>query len=182
MRRPILLLLLPVLLGACVQSVHPLYTEQSLTAEPALVGTWLDAGRASLVVAERDSVSYDVLSLGDDLTPSSWILHLTTLGEGRWLDAEPAPERDWSEAYADAMLPLHQFLLLRAVGDSLHVATLKHDSLKATLEREPSLAAHTIVNGTVVLTASTDQLRAFLASYVRRPGVLDEADPLTRAR
>jgi hypothetical protein len=42
--------------------------------------------------------------------------------------------------------------------------------------------AHTIVNGTVILTASTDPLRAFLESYVRRPGVLEEADPLTRAR
>jgi hypothetical protein len=39
--------LLPLVFGACVQSVNPLYTDATLVSLPDLVGTWVGSGDVS---------------------------------------------------------------------------------------------------------------------------------------
>lgn len=175
-------LVLGIAAGACVQSVTPLYTDDTLVAEPALVGTWVGESGDVLVVTPRDSLSYRLALVDQDGDASLWVGHVTTLGARRWLDVEPeALPEQWTEEYRASFLPTHQFFVLQLTSNVLRSASLAYDSLQATLDRDPAAVAHLMIAGDLVLTADTPALREFLATFAERPGHLEEGDAMHRA-
>lgn len=181
MRRLFAVLLVPLAAGACVQSLNPLFTDDTLVAEPALLGTWIGESGDVLVVTAQDTLTYRMTSVDQDGEASVWIGQVTTLGGRRWLDVEPEPlPQLWNEEYRESFLPLHQFWVLQRVDSVLLVASLAYDSLKAVLDRDPAAVAHALVHGDVVLTAETPALRAFVAAFAGRPGHLDVGDRMRR--
>jgi hypothetical protein len=174
-------LLLPLALGACVQSVNPLYTSATLVSEPALVGTWVGESGDVLVVTTRDSATYGLALVNQDGDASQWVGRVTSLGGRRWLDVEPTALPDqWSAEYQDAFVPTHQFWALQRVDSVLVAATLVYDSLKSLVGREPSAVLHATVQGNLLITAETAALRAFVAAFAERPGSLEAGTPLRR--
>lgn len=174
-------LLLPFVLCACVQSVHPLYTDDTIVPLPALIGTWVAESGDVLVVTTADSLRYALTLLDQDGEVSRWVGHVTSLGGRRWLSVQPADlPGEWSDEYRDAFLPVHQFWALERVDSVLVAAGLVYDSLKALLERDPATIAHTVVASDVVLTAETPVLRAFVAAFGERPGTLEASEALRR--
>jgi hypothetical protein len=186
MRRWLAVLLLPLALGACVQSVNPLYTGASLVSEPALVGTWIGESGDLLVVTARDGSTYGLAAVNQDGDVSQWVGRVTTLGGRRWLDVEPAAlPPQWSAEYRDAFLPTHTFFALQRVDSVLVVATLAVDSLSALIDRDPSVVAVARgpgfgEQGNLLFTAETAALRAFVAAFAERPGALEVGEPMRR--
>jgi len=179
--RPRIAVLLPLALGACVQSVNPIYTDETIVSVPALVGTWVAESGDVLVVTTRDSMTYGLALLDQDGEASRWVGHVTPLGGRRWLDVQPAPLPDaWSDEYRDSFLPLHQFWVLQRVDSVLVPAGLVYDSLTAVIRRDPAAVAHAFAGEGVVLTADTPMLRAFLSAFADRPGMLGPGDTLRR--
>jgi hypothetical protein len=180
MRLRFALPLLPVALGACVQSANPLYTDATLVSVPDLVGTWVGSGDV-LVVTAPDSLTYRLAMMDEQGESSLWIGHVTSLGGRNWLDVVPdeLPD-DWGDAYRASFMPLHQFWALRRVDSILLGAAIVYDSLKAALERDPSTVVHAEVGDGFVLTAGTTALRAFVETTARRPGWLKDGDPMRR--
>jgi hypothetical protein len=183
MRSRLAALVAPLVLGACVQSVNPLYTDATLATVPALVGTWVATSGDVLVVTSRDSATFRIALVDQDGEISLWTGRATSLSGRRWLDVEPAALPDeWSDEYRQSFLPVHQFWALRRVDSVLVAAGLVFDSLKAVLAREPAAVAHTRIQGEIVLTAETPALRGFVAAFADRPGSLEDGETLRRVR
>lgn len=181
MRRCLALLLPPLVVGACVQSINPLYTDETIVSVPGLVGTWIAGSGDVLVVSTRDSTTYTLALLDQDGGISQWVGRVTSLGGRRWLDVQPAPLPDeWSDTYRDSFLTVHQFWSLQRVDSLLVAAGLVYDSLKAILERQPATVAHAVVDGDIILTARTPALRTFITAFAERPGALGEGETMRR--
>jgi hypothetical protein len=181
MKPRLVALLAPLAVGACVQSVNPLYTEATLVSAPALVGTWVAGSGDVLVVTSRDSTTFRLALLDQDGETSVWVGRVTSLGGRRWIDVEPAELPDqWSDAYRDSFLPIHQFWALQRVDSVLVAAGLVYDSLKAVLDRDRAAVPHTVVGGDLVLTAETPVLRRFIAGFADRPGSLEDGETMRR--
>jgi hypothetical protein len=179
--RRLLLAAMPLLLG-CVQSVNPLHTAETTVLDSALLGTWRFEGGDLLVVTQRDSTSYRFVSVAPAGEVGTWVGWLTALGERRWIDARPEDLPDtWSEEYREGFLPLYHFWVVLEAGERLRVASLRYDSLRAALARDPAALAHAHgVDNRILLTASTGELRRFLQAFAEQPGVLEESDEPAR--
>jgi len=177
------LILLSLVLSACVQSINPLYTDDTTVPVPPLVGRWIASSGDVLVVTTSDSLTYDVVMLDQDGEVSQWTAHATALAGARWLDISPAAlPNQWSDDYRNAFLPLHQFWVLQRADSLLILAGLSYDSVKAALGRDPGSLAHTVREDGIVITADTPSLRRFFATLAAQPGVLAEGDTMRRIR
>ena len=191
MSTPMRHLLLPALLlsmGACVTSVNPIYTDDTLLEEPGLVGTWSgSSGDVLKVMAGRDR-HYAVSMIDQDGRASAWTARVTRIGGLRWVDVEPEPiPAAWSDDYRGAFLPLHQIWILQRADSLLVLASINADSLEELLGRSPernrSLRIGGSGGGTLILAGTTTELRDLLADLATRPGFIEDGDePMRRVR
>lgn len=165
-------------LAACVQSVNPVHTPETVVMDTTLLGTWMAPDGTLLVLGRRDSTSYRMTVVEPNGEPGRWTAWLSTLGDRRWLDARPeALPAGWGDDYRDAFLPLYSFWVVLEWGDRLRVAGVSYDSLRAVLAETPDAVAHARgVDNRVILTADTRALRRFLLEFAERPGVLEGGD------
>jgi hypothetical protein len=175
-------LLVAVLAAACVYSIQPLYTDADRALMPALVGTW--AGENPLlrltIVQEPDS-TYVLIYTDEEGKTDRFVGHLTAIGELRVLDVEP--ERNdvgHGDSYESQLLSLHAFLIVNATDRRLVVQPLAGDSLRAYMKAHPGAVQLVEREGTLVLTAGTDDLRRLVATLASRPGYFGTDDSLVR--
>jgi hypothetical protein len=122
--RALLLAIAVVWLPGClVLSLNPVYTDESLTWDPDLVGKWHDADDNVAVEIERGEwrsyrIRYEHPIEKGDLTG-----YLTAVGDERYLDVMPIRGAD----RGSFLVPVHAILRVRLQGDSLEVAPLSYD-------------------------------------------------------
>ncbi len=163
---------LAMLLSGCVWSVHPLYTEETVVFEPALVGVWATAdGEKIAIVKEGKDKNYEVTYQQKDLSEGAsgkYNARLVRLGEYLFLDVYP--DKKAVDTLMEAkpvwyLLPTHTFYRVQLNGDAVTVS-LVDDEL--VTKSEPSTLAHEEIgaedgeNG-YLLTASSAELQAGLA-------------------
>ena len=177
-----------VSLGACVSSVNPIYTEDTILDEPALVGTWAGPSGDVLKVLPGEGRSYAVAMIDQDGKGTAWVARVTRIGGLRWVDVEPAPmPAAWSDDYRGAFLPLHQFWVLQRADSLLSLASIDADSLEALLDGHPEFGSRIRLGGSeagnLVLAGTTGELRVLLADLASRPGFIEAGDePMRRVR
>ena len=109
--------------GCLVLSLNPLYDDDSIGWDPALIGSWRDADdNVSLEIQADEWRSYRIhyvhpIETGD-LTG-----YLTTVGDHRYLDVMPLRGKD----YGSFLAPVHATLRVRLDGDTLEVVPLSYD-------------------------------------------------------
>jgi hypothetical protein len=183
-----LLLCWSLVLGGCgVGSVAPIIEAGEEEFDPSLLGTWVDSGAAETAivtagVAGDYQISYTTVDMAvgagapDGAGTESTSIFRGRLGRlGSWRILEVRPDLstvEGNDQYRSFVLPLHTLLFLHFVGDRVVLRALSPDSISAFLEREPGAVAHLRGEETLVLTASTGELRQFLAAFAGRPGVL----------
>src|SRR5688572_8446960 len=77
---------------ACVPSLNPLYTEKDIAFDPALVGTWVeegDNGDNSWTFAKDGDKAYHLVLKDKEGTAGEFKVHLTKLGQWRFMDMFP---------------------------------------------------------------------------------------------
>ncbi len=162
-------------LGGCmVKSTTPVVDAKNRVFDARLVGTWQsDDGKQTAVVTAQDS-GYLVLYTDERGKTGRFDASLGRLGRERVLDLVPDDEGlESSDSYKGMLLPLHTFLLIDSIGTEITARSILADSVKAYLERDPAAIAHVKAEDDVILTAATDELRAFFETFAARPGVLD---------
>lgn len=168
-----------LMLAACVPSLHPLYTDKDLIFEPALLGAWVEAkadSKSTLTFSKVADTEYKMVSGEGSDKKSIFIAHLVKLGDKRFLDVKPDPasEPDCSG------LPWHMFFYVSQIEPTLRMWDLNDKWLEKLLKKNPSLLKHEVVDGDLVLTASTKQLQRFLLRNVNTKGAF--TDPVDYAR
>jgi hypothetical protein len=189
----LVLLCLPLVTAGCVRSLHPIYTEQTLTYDPAFLGSWLDEkGETRLDIAassdndERGAVkSYRVTYTDKDAKPARLLGHLAKVGDLLVADLMLADESELpaSDFAKSHLFPLHTFWVVRHDdAAAMTIRAVDHDWMKKFAKENPGEIAHFMSNDDVILTAPPEELQKFLLAHANDEGMLIEAEHFHRAK
>ncbi len=194
--RTIPVILLAAFMDGClVMSLHPFFTDNDSVFEKSLIGTWADkAGRSTLTFRQFGANAYRVTYLQREVSsspggrkqsgePGEFEGHLGRIDGVLFLDLYPDKD-SWNRLKNDALavhlVPSHTISKVWMEGDKLMVAGLDHDWVKDLVSADQSAIPHEIVEGSIVLTASTETLQAFLKKYAGEPKAFPNADEFRR--
>jgi hypothetical protein len=174
---------LTAVLSGCVLSVNPVISESGATFDPRLLGIWEEASGSDRAVFSRTAERAYAIEYTSDGKVSQFQARLGELNEHLVLDVWPAaPQNDQPLLSAGLQIPGHLLLTLDVGPEEIHVASLGPDSLLAALHSGQVRLVHERSKEQLILQGTTNQLRAALAGYLGRPGVLSAADRWRRAR
>lgn len=163
-----------VLLASCLTfSLHPLYDDKDSVFEPNLIGTWRDTAKKqnpSTFVFEKSGADGYTVTFNDtgDTPPGGGVfeVHLVTLHGRLFFDAvQTKVLLNGQQADVGVVIPSHLLGRIYLDGDTLHYDSLDDDWLKKGFQSGKITLAHELVGDDVVLTASTADLRRFLADH-----------------
>ena len=176
-----------VLCAALVQSacggvaVQPFYLPRQTVFDSTLLGTWAENDSAiEGARISRDGDHYDILYHDDKGRAAHFAGHLFRLAGQLALDVSPAPLPDsvmrrMPDEYWSLLVPGHTLFWVNARGGRLAFAGLDPDTIRTYVRRHPQAVAHYFSDSTLVLTAPTPALRAFVIAYRRRAHVLADS-------
>jgi hypothetical protein len=163
---------LVVLLAGCVPllSLHPLYTEETITFEEKLLGTWLfdpnaPESRLEFARLEEDAVEWLPVGLRDQGAKCYRVSLIDGKGKGSvvaspvklqdrlFLDVMPAqlpggeqdPEGAHLQLNAMLLVPVHTFVQVSFSGDQLKLGLTWEDEFRKLLKAEPKAVKYTMV-------------------------------------
>ena len=156
---------LVLLLTGCVPSLHPLYTEEDLVYDPALVGTWTEEeSEDTWTFRKIGDTAYDLIYTEEGV-PARFEAHLVKVGEFLFLDTYPGEPDIKNDFYLIHIIPAHIFLRIEIEGDVLRYAMLDLDWLKKMISEKKVDIGHEEMEGGILLTAPPKKLQAFLSKY-----------------
>lgn len=147
-----------LLLTGCMEMLHPLYTKDDLTFDPALVGVWepRDPDDGSLLeFRKKGDKAYTLIITDEDENdkPGLW--------EARLLELE-------GHRFMNLNHPKIGFVLLKveSIKPRLKLVFMSDGWLSRHLEDHPGALKHKVENDVVVVTASTEELQKFVLKHV----------------
>jgi hypothetical protein len=164
------LVALAVLLTACVPSLQPLYTPDTIVFREELIGIWKEKpdDEDSWTFSKGENNTYN-LNLREKDASSLFDVRLVKLGEHHFVDL--SPKGDALEAaklgdfYRAALVPGHLIIKVK-LGAKLEMQILQPENLDKMLKADPKILAHTYVESDrLVLTATTADLQAFIKKH-----------------
>lgn len=178
---------LSALLAGCIPTLHPLYTEQDLTFDPALVGRWAetDSGKESWDFSKGDAQSYQLIYTDGEGKKGEFAVRLLKLGDTRFLDLYPndtgLKDGKRNDYYNLHFIPAHTFLKVLAVSPTLRLSVMEPDWLGDLLKKDPKALAHEREDDRVLITASTKDLQQFVLRYANATNAWGRPSDLHRA-
>jgi len=169
-------------MAGCIPSVHPLYTEQDLIFDPALVGEWADKeGKETWTFTKNGEKDYKLIYVDREGKAGMFVVHLLKVEDRRFLDFYPDdPELKQNDFYKAHLLPVHTFMRIQQGEVTLQMTMLKPDWIKKFLRDNPDAVRHEKMDDTILLTAQPKELQAFLIKQEKTADAWDECSPLTR--
>jgi len=170
--RGVVLAALAVLLGACVPSLHPFYTERDLISDPTLIGRWEHDGDAWVFLpGDGKALQVSLVDVNQDKRKkeASFIGHLFQLGEHQFLDLVPDKlelASGQSELVKAALIPGHLLIRIRTVGAKRQFLWCNPEWVDKFLKSNPGALAHRRSGETLALTAPTPELQAFVRAHL----------------
>jgi|ERR1051326_4335635 hypothetical protein len=189
------LLTVGLMLG-CVPSLNPLYTEQDLIFDPALVGSWSgDNEKETWLFEKSGDKAYKLKQTDEDGHTALFEAHLFKLKDYKFLDLylvqpwEQENKESKMNGYAGfALIPAHMFLKVTSVEPTLQMAFLDPDWLKDVLEKDPKairhkkLASEDNKDDRIALTAETKDLQQFILKHITDKKIFGEPGEFKRKK
>jgi hypothetical protein len=167
-------------IGCYVQSLHPLYTDTTISFDPELVGTWTAEDDEFVFTITDTTRGVYTLLCDEGGATARFEAVLVELGGEAFLDIYPeAPDND-SSFYLDHLLRVHNILHLEREADTLWVSDFDAEWLETTIDKKKLSIAHVPLDGAVLLTATTAELQAFVRKYAHTPEAFSEPLRLLR--
>ena len=163
----ILLCGIALLLTGCVPSLHPLYTDTDLIFEPQLIGVWAaDENGEPWRFKKATDKGYKLLLTSHGKTGEFYV-HLLKLGTFYFLDLYPVePDmEDKNDFYKNHLVGIHSFMRVSIEPAALKLSMLDYYWLNDLLKTDPDLLKHEFMDDTILLTASTKELQAFVLKH-----------------
>lgn len=178
-----------VLTGCSTPSVHPIYsaTDKPL-AEPGLVGTWKDKAARPTYTLTRAGDNYHMLVRSNESKePEQWEFSVRLVKIGKANFADFAAVEDERKAHDDhwgpLFVPTHMFARWALEGDSVTVWVPRREWLEKALADKTLTMPHTRLDRhTLLITAETAELRAFLKKYGTDEGAFADEVKLERVK
>jgi hypothetical protein len=158
-----------LLLSGCIthlQSLHPLYTDKDLFFDPALVGTWFGdggEGEGSWTFEKFGDKDYSLVVKEEGDEQVEFRVSLVSLENRIFLDL--FPEDGVNDPYIPFYIPTHLFFRIWIEGDVLRIAMLDIEWFMKSIEENEISIRHEVLEGFIVLTASTEELQGLVLKY-----------------
>jgi len=163
-------------LTGCIPSINPLYSEEDLVFVPELLGTWTDPkSNETWTFAQKNETAY-VLTHADSNHRADFRAHLVKLGETIFLDLYPVKRDTDDYLYQMHVFPVHTFSKININSDQLTIAMLDLVWLKKNIDSNEIAIEHAKANETILLTAPTQELQAFMLKHAKEEAAF--SDPL----
>lgn len=173
---------LAVLVAGCVPSLHPLFTEEDLVYDPALVGTWAEEeGEDIWIFRKSGDNAYDLI-YSQKGVPARFDAHLVRIEEFLFLDTYPGEPDIKNDFYVVHLVPAHTLSRIWIEGDILRYAMLNLGWLKRMITEKKVDIAHERVDKEIVLTASTKELQEFFFKYAEDEEAFPDPKELHRQK
>lgn len=194
--RPLKTILITALLflTGCVPSLHPLFTDSDVVFDHQLLGAWSQGDSKDSWTFEKSGAKAYRLTTTDrpfavggkpgGKRSGRFEAHLCQLGKYIFLDLYPQDtQAAATDFYKAHLIAAHSFLKVSLDGDDLHLAPLSHDWAENMIARKKFEIAHEVLDGgAVVLTASTQELQAFVLKHAEDPEAFAEAEAFHRTK
>ena len=161
------ILAVPLMIPACIPSLHPLYTEESVVCDPAIVGVWQQSDKGGTWAFEKKSDSaYRLVYRDKGGRAGEFEARLLKLENQLFLDLFPVdPELAQNAFYKFHLLKIHTFFKIFLGDSTLQMAGLDPRWLKKFVEANPAAIRHEKIDKLIVLTASSQELGQFVLQY-----------------
>ncbi len=184
-------LVVGILAGCYVPSIHPLYTKQDLIFNPELVGQWVESekGKSQWVFVQKEEKAYKLRITQEDKKVYVFTAYLLKVGDYHYLDLFPDTEDDTNDSFLlKSMLPVHTFIRIKQLTPTLDVEVMNSDWLAKLLKESPELIKHEKMavgekdkeEYLTVLTAQPKELQAFLAKHEKTDKVWNKLNSLKK--
>jgi len=187
--------LLAALLGGCVpvMSLHSLYTKENVVFEEKLLGTWVDDPNSPEVIWEFTHIdepknAYKLILSDDKGQKGSFVAHLVKLENSLFLDVFPDEfpcdtedpnKTDWLYNVF-FLVPVHTFIKIDSIEPQLKMRLADDDKMAELLKEDPNAVKHMSIEDRLILTASTEELQAFVLKYADDSRVFPDEIVLNR--
>ncbi|MFQ6674022.1 MAG: hypothetical protein ACE5GH_04475 [Fidelibacterota bacterium] len=164
-----------LLVTSClIKSIHPWYDGNTTIFESSLLGKWINREEGiSMNFIQKGDVSYEVEYV-DSGDTSQFMVHLTTIKNGTYLDYEPVAEtaEDFS---GELVLRLHSLMKIEMTENALVIRPVNYDRMK-TKARAGELEGvrYQFIDDDLILTSSTPVLRKFVGEHGHETEFFDE--------
>jgi hypothetical protein len=151
-----------VAISGCVPSINPVYRTEDLVFEAAVLGSWTQDG-AKWEFSKRDESSYWLVYTDDKGQQGRFIAHLAKIESELFLDLFPDDSgSNASGFYKFHLVPIHTIYRVRDTAPNLTLAAIDYKWLDTELGKQPTTIQSTTFDGRRLITASTDEVRAFV--------------------
>jgi hypothetical protein len=164
--------MLALILGGCVPSLHPLFTENQLVFDSNLVGKWAEPNTSNYWQFAPDANSrYDVV-FADDKGKAKFTGCLGKIGNDTFLDIFPEDMNiPGNEYYKAHLIGAHSFLRVDLTHGGLNLQGMNPDGIDKLLKTDPNAIKHETAEKRTILTASTPELQKFVAKHAHDPNI-----------
>ena len=171
-KRNIVLIAAATLLGACVPSLNPFYTNKDVVFEPKLLGTWQEKEKADDPEAwkfeEDKDKAYKLTVTEKEGKQGEFAAHLFKLKDQYFLDivASDIGGTNVADLITASLIPGHLLFRVPQIEPELKLAGTDYDWLQKFLKEHPKSLAHHIEDDRVTLTAETADLQSFVLKHL----------------
>jgi hypothetical protein len=168
-----------ILLAGCVPSLNPLYFDQDVIFDPALLGVWVETdSKETWTFTKGVEKEYQLINIDKEGKKSEFVAHLLRIRGEMFLDLLAVKPADLQDN--DYLLPLHTFVLVLQIGPTARISWLDPDWLREFLERNPAAIRHERVHNGILIIAPTPELQKFLLSNLNTKGAISQPTELKR--
>lgn len=165
---------------AClVVSLQPLYDEDSLAWDPALLGTWQSADDETLLEIEQDEWRSYRIRYRHPIEAGELTGYLTTVGDDRFLDVMPVRGTDRGVF----VLPVHAVARVRVADGRLELTPLSYDWFLDRARQATSVGTLSVTidqKQNVVIVSAPALLRPWLAAQPKDGGMFGATTTFVR--
>jgi hypothetical protein len=147
--------------GCLVVSVHPVYDQDTIRWDPALVGSWRDADDDVTIDIEADEWRSYRIHYVHPIETGDLSAYLTIVGDDRYVDLTPVRGKD----HGSFLVPVHASVRVRLDGDSLEVTPLSYDWFADRARSRSGVVGLSFAfdqKSNVLILSATDALRAWV--------------------
>jgi hypothetical protein len=176
--------------GCIVQSIHPLYTDADRLFDPGLVGSWgTEKSAERFKFSSDDQLSYTMTYVDEKGHGAQLSARLVVLDGVPFMDLFACePSSDENVLAIISLVPVHTLWKCERTGDVLRLSPASMQWLNDYVHAHPGelayeMAAEPVEKEWPLITASTEQLRAFVIKHMHDDGLFDpnsDADALRR--
>jgi hypothetical protein len=162
-----LFLLSLFLLTGCLPSLHPLYTEDTIVFDEAILGKWYDNDGGSWSFTKKGENEYGLRVLESDGKEADFKVRLVQLGDHRFIDLYPednAAFENTPDIYNCTLVPAHAFMKLDLAEPNL---ILQWVCLGEIIEDDPNLLQHEkLEDDSILITAKSEDIQRVLIQHL----------------